>query len=70
MAMKGNKYGIHRVISPEGVLTQAAYKIDNDMDKLYSQTRLSATLYPLTSTRLPLARLRKRAIRIQKRSRK
>ena len=36
MAMKGNKYGIHRVISPEGVLTQAAYKIDNDMDKLYS----------------------------------
>ncbi|MFR9200456.1 MAG: L-erythro-3,5-diaminohexanoate dehydrogenase [Candidatus Gastranaerophilaceae bacterium] len=34
--MKGNKYGIHRVISPEGVLTQAAYKIDNDMDKLYS----------------------------------
>ncbi len=36
MAIKGNKYGIHRVISPEGVLTQAAYKVDNDMDKLYS----------------------------------
>ena len=36
MALKGNKYGIHRVIEPQGVLTQAAYKIDNDMSKLYS----------------------------------
>ena len=36
MAMKGNKYGTHRVIEPKGVLTQAAYKIENDMDKLYS----------------------------------
>ena len=36
MAMKGNKYGTHRVISPKGVLTQAAYKIDNDMTKEYS----------------------------------
>lgn len=36
MAMKGNKYGTHRVIEPKGVLTQATYKIDNDMDKLYS----------------------------------
>ena len=36
MAMKGNKYGIHRVIEPKGVLTQAAYKIDNDMTKRYS----------------------------------
>ena len=36
MALKGNKYGIHRVIEPKGVLTQAAYKIDNDMSKLYS----------------------------------
>jgi len=34
--MKGNKYGIHRVISPDGVLTQAAQKIDNDMTKFYS----------------------------------
>jgi len=33
---KGNKYGIHRVISPQGVLTQAADKIDNDMTKVYS----------------------------------
>lgn len=36
MAMKGNKYGTHRVIEPQGVLTQAAYRIDNDMSKLYS----------------------------------
>ena len=36
MALKGNKYGIHRVIEPQGVLTQAAAKIDNDMEKKYS----------------------------------
>ena len=36
MALKGNKYGTHRVIEPKGVLTQAAYKIDNNMDVLYS----------------------------------
>ena len=36
MAIKGNKYGTHRVIEPQGVLTQAAWKIDNDMTKLYS----------------------------------
>ena len=32
MALKGNKYGTHRVIEPKGVLTQAAYRIDNNMD--------------------------------------
>ena len=36
MELKGNKYGTHRVIEPKGVLTQAAWKIDNDMTKLYS----------------------------------
>ena len=36
MTTKGNKYGTHRVIEPQGVLTQAAQKIDNDMSKLYS----------------------------------
>lgn len=36
MTMKGNKYGTHRVIEPQGVLTQAAWKIDNDMTKRYS----------------------------------
>ena len=34
--LKGNKYGTHRVIEPKGVLTQAAWKIDNDMTKVYS----------------------------------
>ena len=34
--LKGNKYGTHRVIEPKGVLTQAAWKIDNDMTKHYS----------------------------------
>ena len=34
--LKGNKYGTHRVIEPKGVLTQADWKIDNDMDKKYS----------------------------------
>ncbi|MFD3155409.1 L-erythro-3,5-diaminohexanoate dehydrogenase [Haloimpatiens sp. FM7330] len=32
---KGCKYGSHRVVEPKGVLTQAAYKIDNDMN-IYS----------------------------------
>lgn len=32
---KGNKYGTHRVVEPEGVLTQAAAKIDNNME-IYS----------------------------------
>ncbi|MBQ3849418.1 MAG: L-erythro-3,5-diaminohexanoate dehydrogenase [Clostridia bacterium] len=36
MSLKGNKYGTHRVIEPHGVLTQAAWKIDNDMTKRYS----------------------------------
>ena len=34
--MTGNKYGTHRVIEPKGVLPQAAWKIDNDMTKQYS----------------------------------
>jgi L-erythro-3,5-diaminohexanoate dehydrogenase len=36
MALKGDKYGTHRVIEPRGALTQAAQTIDNDMSKLYS----------------------------------
>ena len=36
MELKGNKYGTHRVIEPKGVLTQAAWKIDNYMTKHYS----------------------------------
>lgn len=40
----GDKYGIHRVIEPQGVLTQAALKIDNDMTKKYSN-ELSVMLF-------------------------
>ncbi|MFX1478769.1 MAG: L-erythro-3,5-diaminohexanoate dehydrogenase, partial [Promethearchaeota archaeon] len=29
---KGNKYGTHRVIEPEGTLPQPALKISNDME--------------------------------------
>lgn len=36
MEVKGNKYGTHRVIEPKGVLTQAALKIDNSFDTVYS----------------------------------
>ncbi|HAH59559.1 MAG: zinc-binding dehydrogenase [Lentimicrobium sp.] len=32
---KGNKYGVHRVIEPQGVLPQPANKLDNNMDELY-----------------------------------
>ncbi|MDD2636931.1 MAG: L-erythro-3,5-diaminohexanoate dehydrogenase, partial [Bacteroidales bacterium] len=35
MQKKGNKYGIHRVIEPQGVLPQPANKIDNNMDEIY-----------------------------------
>ena len=35
--LKGNKYGTHRVIEPKGVLTQAAWKIDNDMSAASSR---------------------------------
>ena len=32
---KGNKYGIHRVLEPQGVLPQPANKLDNNMDEIY-----------------------------------
>lgn len=35
MQKKGNKYGIHRVIEPKGVLPQPANRIDNNMDEIY-----------------------------------
>ncbi len=37
---KGNKYGVHRVIEPVGVLPQPANKIDNNMDELYDNESL------------------------------
>ncbi len=36
MQKKGSKYGVHRVIEPQGVLTQAAQKVSNDMTEIYS----------------------------------
>ncbi len=33
--MLGNRYGTHRVIEPKGVLPQPAWKIDNDVSKIY-----------------------------------
>ncbi|MDR2586332.1 MAG: L-erythro-3,5-diaminohexanoate dehydrogenase [Prevotellaceae bacterium] len=35
MQKKGNKYGVHRVVEPLGVLPQPANKIDNNMDEIY-----------------------------------
>ncbi len=35
MSERGDRYGAHRVIEPRGVLTQAAWRIDNDMERLY-----------------------------------
>ena len=32
---KGNKYGLHRVIEPAGVLAQPANRLDNNMDEIY-----------------------------------
>lgn len=33
--MRGDRYGIHRVLSPAGTLPQAAQRLDNDMSKLF-----------------------------------
>jgi len=35
MQEKGNKYGIHRVLEPGGVLPQPALRLDNDFSKIY-----------------------------------
>ena len=35
MQKHGNKYGVHRVIEPKGILPQPANKIDNNMDEIY-----------------------------------
>lgn len=43
--MKGDKYGIHRVIEPKGYLPQPAFKLDNDFSKLYSNEILIDVLF-------------------------
>lgn len=35
MQKKGNKYGVHRVIEPKGVLPQPATKVDNNFSEIY-----------------------------------
>ncbi len=45
--------GIHRVIEPQGILTQAAKKIDNDMQRDI-QVKLSVTLFHWISIQLHL----------------
>jgi len=35
MQKKGNKYGIHRVLEPEGILPQPALRLDNDFSQIY-----------------------------------
>ncbi|OFZ79413.1 MAG: L-erythro-3,5-diaminohexanoate dehydrogenase [Bdellovibrionales bacterium RIFOXYD1_FULL_53_11] len=35
MEKKGNRYGLHRVIRPSGVLPQTAEKIDNNLSEIY-----------------------------------
>lgn len=48
--LKGNKYGIHRVISPNGVLPQAASKINNDMSQYYdNEIRVTVTALNIDS---------------------
>ena len=35
MQKKGNRYGVHRVLEPEGVLPQPAIRLDNDFSEIY-----------------------------------
>ncbi|MBW1744357.1 MAG: L-erythro-3,5-diaminohexanoate dehydrogenase [Deltaproteobacteria bacterium] len=35
MQKKGNRYGVHRVLEPEGVLPQPAVRLDNDFSEIY-----------------------------------
>jgi len=35
MQKKGNRYGTHRVLEPQGALPQPAFRVDNDMSILY-----------------------------------
>src|SRR5687767_2544540 len=38
--MRGDRLGLHRVVSPAGVLPQAAERVDNDLDRLYDDELL------------------------------
>ena len=71
MQKHGNKYGVHRVIEPKGILPQPANKIDNNMDEIYDneilidvQTLRLLTFSTMQSSRLvralPKLKLKKR----------
>jgi L-erythro-3,5-diaminohexanoate dehydrogenase len=38
--MRGDRFGTHRVVEPAGTLPQAAWRVDNDVDKLYDDELL------------------------------
>ena len=79
MQKKGNKYGTHRVIEPKGVLTQAAYRIDNNMAEIYSNeilvdvtalnidsasfTQISAICSTVRSIACTVGAMRRRSVR-------
>ena len=67
--LKGNKYGTHRVIEPKGVLTQAAWKIDNDMTKRYSN-EIICDVISLNIDSASTRRSRRRAAATSRRSAK
>jgi L-erythro-3,5-diaminohexanoate dehydrogenase len=69
MALKGNKYGTHRVIEPKGVLTQAAYKIDNDMTKRYSNEIICDVIF-LNIDSASFTQIERLATKTQKKSAK
>ncbi len=47
---KGNKYGIHRVIEPKGVLPQPAWKIDNNMEIYDNEILIDVKTLDIDST--------------------
>jgi len=46
---KGNKYGTHRVIEPQGVLPQPATKVDNNVAEIYDNEILIDFFYDFWS---------------------
>lgn len=38
--MRGDRFGIHRVMEPKGTLPQAAWRLDNDFDSIYDDELL------------------------------
>src|SRR5687767_9801546 len=47
---KGNKYGLHRVLEPVGVLPQPAWKIDNTMELYDNEILIDVETLNIDST--------------------